>query len=312
MKKVGVVIAAKGECRDLDNCLSSLAGQTYKNYEVILVDDGLGKRAQEIAKQNSIWITVIENKGNGASGARNTGVEYTNAEYVAFIDSDCIASPEWLFELVQGLESSQGVASCGGSQKIPDDSSWFQKQVALFMKKVWFVTESNKKNNIQVAHLPSCNVIYKRDVFLSVGGFVDKLWPGEDIELNHRMRCAGHKLLFNNNAIVYHYRPDSWKSFLHMMLRYGWAQGMLLRKYGVLLTTHYLAFLLTMLTILLLWKANISLLGLFAVVLFVYCAFNPAVFLMFIAGGIIWMLFFWKGLFFPSLKLTVYSYSNTD
>lgn len=68
---------------------------------------------------------------------------------------------------------------------------------------------------------------------MSVGGFHAGLWPGEDVELDHRLKTAGYRIMFNPAAKVCHYRAEDFRSFCRMMRRYGWAQGVLAHKYGV-------------------------------------------------------------------------------
>lgn len=85
----------------LERCVQSLLCQTYKDFEIILVDDGSpddsGKLCDELATRNSC-IRVIHQENKGLSGARNTGIENARGEYIIFVDSD----DEWL--LADGLE----------------------------------------------------------------------------------------------------------------------------------------------------------------------------------------------------------------
>ncbi|MFH1318165.1 MAG: glycosyltransferase family 2 protein, partial [Candidatus Omnitrophota bacterium] len=65
-------------------------------------------------------------------------------------------------------------------------------------------------------------------------------WPGEDVELDYRLKRKGYKMLFNPRAIVYHYKPKNMADFSRMMYRYGEAQGMLVRKYGLFRKIHFI------------------------------------------------------------------------
>lgn len=86
----------------LERCVQSLLRQTYKDFEIILVDDGSpddsGKLCDELAARNNC-IRVIHQENKGLSGARNTGIENARGEYIIFVDSD----DEWLQE--DGLEA---------------------------------------------------------------------------------------------------------------------------------------------------------------------------------------------------------------
>lgn len=83
----------------LDRCVSSIAGQTYSDLEIILVDDGSPDRCpamcDEWAKKDS-RIRVIHKENGGLSDARNAGMRAATGEYISFIDSDDIVAPEFL------------------------------------------------------------------------------------------------------------------------------------------------------------------------------------------------------------------------
>lgn len=99
--KVSVVIPVYNVKPYLERCVKSVIGQTYKDLEIILVDDGStdgsGELCDKIAGSDQ-RICVIHQKNQGLSGARNTGIKQATGEYIAFIDSD----DEWL--ITDGIE----------------------------------------------------------------------------------------------------------------------------------------------------------------------------------------------------------------
>lgn len=98
---ISVVIPVYNVVHYLNRCVLSVLRQTYKDMEVILVDDGSTDGSGELCDKLAITdarIHVIHQKNQGPSGARNTGIHYATGEYIAFIDSD----DEWL--LNDGLE----------------------------------------------------------------------------------------------------------------------------------------------------------------------------------------------------------------
>ena len=243
--KIAVIVAAKNAERTITKCIESLLTVDYPNYEVIVVDDGSQDQPPYLIDRYKNTVKIITLSGVGASSARNIAVSQAQADYVAFTDSDCIVEPGWLKALIEGLkESSVPAAACGGIQKLPDDATGFEKKVYLFMKKTGFVSDyirmTGTRNIIDVEHNPSCNVMYKKEIFQREGGFLDGVWPGEDVELDYRLRRKGYRLLFTPHAVVYHYKPQKFNSFLTMMFRYGCAQGFLVRKYGIFRKLHFL------------------------------------------------------------------------
>lgn len=115
----------------IDECLKSLLAQTYTNLEIILVDDGSSDGSEEICDKYvtvDARIRVIHQKNQGLSGARNTGMEISQGQYVAFVDSDDVTSPDYIMILYRILKEYQadiavcaylqGEASCDMSGKI--------------------------------------------------------------------------------------------------------------------------------------------------------------------------------------------------
>lgn len=236
-KKVCIIIPVKNISPGFDACIKSVLNLNYNNFEIIIVDDSEKGDLQFPADNYNAKIQIFRSHGKGPSCARNLAVRKTNADFLAFTDSDCIVDKDWLIELLKGFELFPEAAACGGIQKLPGDATSFEKKVFLFMQKTGFITDymrqPGKKNIIAVSHNASCCVIYKKDIFLEIGGFLEGLWPGEDVELDFRLIRKGYKLIFNPGAMVYHHRPKNLEKFSAMMYRYGEAMGILTRRYGI-------------------------------------------------------------------------------
>lgn len=91
----------------LSTCIESILNQTYKNLEILLIDDGStdnsGKICDMYAKQDSRCI-VIHQLNKGLSGARNTGLDYATGEYISFVDGDDYIHPQMLEILYEALQ----------------------------------------------------------------------------------------------------------------------------------------------------------------------------------------------------------------
>jgi len=251
---ISIIIPVKNASKTIQKCIDSILNLNYPEYEIIIIDDGstddtsslLNNYFQSGRMKNYRYIKI---NSSGPSKARNIGIDISNGEFVAFTDADCIIDREWLNELLKGFESyDEKIAGVGGEQLSPDDDTDFCKSINDFMKKIGFITdyiktiENHKKQNfkfIETNHNPTCNVIYKKEIFKKVGGFLDGLWPGEDVELDYRIKKYGYKLLFNPKAIVYHYRPETIEKFSKMMFNYGKVQAFLVKKYGFFRKIHF-------------------------------------------------------------------------
>jgi len=246
-EKVCVIIPGRGRQEKIEKCLSSVTGQGYPELEIIVVDDGLGEDALQVLDKFKDKIKVLKSNRRGPGFSRNLAAKFTDAEFLAFTDSDCIVAKNWIVELMRGFQEAALAASCGGRQELPDDATHFERKAFSFMKKAGFITDYTRKIKddciIEVNHNPSCNVMYKRDIFLKEGGFLEGLWPGEDVELDYRIKKTGYLQVFNPRAIVYHYRQKDLKSLLKMMYRYGSAQGFLVKRYGIFRGIQALPFL---------------------------------------------------------------------
>lgn len=301
--KICVIVPAKGDSLKLKDSLNSILNLDYLNFEVIVVDDGLSETGLNVLNEFINKVKIIDSRAKGPSYARNLAVNNTDAKYIAFTDSDCAADKNWLKELLEGFKEYPEAAACGGIQKLPFDAAEFEKKVFLVMKKSGFITgymRKFKQNRIiEVEHNPSCNVMYRKDVFLQEKGFLEGFWPGEDVELDYRLVKKGYKLVFNPKAVVYHYRPKNLKSFLKMMYRYGKAQGFLVKKYGIFRKIHILPFIVIILLILFVSSVilNLSLMYLGVIVstiitLIFYFMFDIYLVCLAVLGSVFWLMGF--------------------
>lgn len=113
---ISVIIPFYNEERFLEQCLESVVNQTYRNLQIIVVDDGSRDASPQMADawaQRDERIEVIHQSNKGLSGARNTGMEYVRGELLAFLDSDDWMSPNHLEDLYKAMYDARAdMASC--------------------------------------------------------------------------------------------------------------------------------------------------------------------------------------------------------
>ncbi len=110
MQKVSVVIPVYGVEKYIAATVQSVLEQTYKNFELLLIDDGSPDRSVEICQQfTDPRIKIIRQQNRGVSAARNTGIRHAQGKYVAFLDGDDLWLPEKLEKHVAHLENSPNV-----------------------------------------------------------------------------------------------------------------------------------------------------------------------------------------------------------
>ncbi len=121
MPKVSVIVPVYNVEKYLQQCVDSLLAQTYKNIEIILVDDGAkdnsGKMCDELA-QKDVRIKVVHKENQGLGYARNTGLEYATGEYVTFIDSDDYADVDLIEQLVVNIWENSADVCIGGFERV--------------------------------------------------------------------------------------------------------------------------------------------------------------------------------------------------
>lgn len=114
--KISVIVPVYKTEGLLDRCVESIVGQTYKNLEIILVDDGSSDNCpamcDEWAEKDS-RIRVIHKENGGVSSARNAALDIATGDYIGFVDSDDWIEPEMYSSLIQKIsESGKNIALC--------------------------------------------------------------------------------------------------------------------------------------------------------------------------------------------------------
>ena len=124
---ISIIIPVYNSDSYLDECIKSVLCQTYQDFELILVDDGSTDHSLEIlqrweSKDDRINLIVQEN--SGASSARNHGLNEAKGEWVVFIDSDDIVSPNYLLDLYEATQKDSNIDLCIDGVSVYRDGKW--------------------------------------------------------------------------------------------------------------------------------------------------------------------------------------------
>lgn len=120
MPKVSIVIPVYNVEKLLDRCIKSLLNQTYKDYELIFIDDGSKDNSLKILekyKQNK-KIKILTQKNNGPAITRNRGIKLAKGEYIMFVDSDDYVSKEYIEKYYTAIIADNYDLVIGGYQKV--------------------------------------------------------------------------------------------------------------------------------------------------------------------------------------------------
>ena len=164
--KVSVVVCAHNAADTMDECLVSLERLRYPDVEVIVVDDGSRDGTREIIRSHPTAF-LVEISHSGLSAARNVGLGRASGDIVAYTDADVRVDPDWLTYLVQPFMSSD-VVGVGGPNVVPADDPWMAQCVARSPGSPNCVLLDDRI----AEHVPGCNMAFRRDALLAVGGFM--------------------------------------------------------------------------------------------------------------------------------------------
>lgn len=182
--KISVVVPMYNVEDYLESCVSSLTNQTYKNLEIILVDDGSpdnsGKIADELARKDS-RIKVIHKQNGGLSDARNAGMAVATGDYMMFADSDDLLTETACEKLVSELEKEEADYVIGNYINCNEDGEFWEKPVFNTGKyKSFELNIKDYKDSFFIMNSGVWNKIYRRDFIEKLGlKFVIGL-PAED------------------------------------------------------------------------------------------------------------------------------------
>lgn len=182
MPKVSVVVPCYNTHRYLADVLASVSAQTFRDFEIIVVDDGSTDPATlTFLDALDAGIRLVRKPNGGLSSARNAGFLAARGEYVLPLDADDQIAPEMLARTVSVLDASPEVAFAYAQIEVFGDESGI-------VHKTWNFFEQLATNQ-----LPYCMLI-RRAVWESVGGYDESMRKGyEDWEFNIRITKSGAK-----------------------------------------------------------------------------------------------------------------------
>jgi len=214
--KISVVVCAYNEASTIEECLTSLENLTYPNYELILVNDGSSDATSAIARRHTT-VTVFDVNNGGLSAARNIGLDHATGDIVAYTDGDVRVDRDWLTFLVQPFLTSD-VVGAGGANVAPLDDPPMAQCIA---RAPGSPTQVMLDDRI-AEHVPGCNMAFRRNVLLEVGGFNPiYLRAGDDVDICWRLQARGWKIGFAPSALVWHRHRSSVRAYWKQQVGYG-------------------------------------------------------------------------------------------
>ncbi len=244
---VSIVIPTKDRLEDIKKLLLSINNSKYKNYEIIIINNGNNDLSLDISTEK---VQVINNKFNvGLAKARNQGAKLSKGKYVLFIDDDNIIDKDLLKNLVDSFESNPEFIAVGPLTKYWGNKKkiWFVNAEYSFLTTRFTIVKSLKKVSlykkrfVYTDNLHNCLMIPK-ELGDKVGWFDEKLFmSGTEFDLLQRLRTLKPSgvLVTDISAISYHNIPlPSKKGVRHLGISYPFRAFYLQRNRAVLLKRY--------------------------------------------------------------------------
>ncbi|MCR8560519.1 glycosyltransferase [Mucilaginibacter sp. BJC16-A38] len=220
-----IIIPLYNRPQEIKELLETLVLQTYKQFEVLVIEDGSKDDAADIVKSfaDKLDIKYFVKPNEGQGFTRNYGFERAKGDYFVIFDSDCLI-PENYLQIVNDSLADNWLDAYGGPDAAHPSFTPVQKAISYSMTSP-FTTggiRGNKKG-IGQFHPRSFNMGISRAVWEKAGGFIITR-SGEDIEYSIRIHSMGFKIGLIPEAKVYHKRRTSFLQFYKQLHFFGRAR----------------------------------------------------------------------------------------
>ena len=220
------MITALNEEETIDYLLESIAIQTLKPDEVIIVDGGsTDQTVEKLLRRNfkDINLRVLIKLGANRSQGRNKGIEKSKNEIIAITDCGCILAENWLEEITKPFKNSNVEVVAGYYFAKADN--FFQKYVALYfcvMPKE--ICEKSKKDGYKF--LPSSrSFAFRKHVWERSGGYPEEMNFCEDLVFNQKIKNCGYHFYFAPKAVVYWPQRKTLNDVFRQFFNYATGDG---------------------------------------------------------------------------------------
>lgn len=200
--KVSIIIPTYNEESDISECLKSLATQSIKNFEIIIVDDGSTDRTLEVIKnfknENKEKIKIISGKHRGPGFSRNLGAKKAQGRILVFIDSDMTFQRDYIKNLISPILSNKKVVGTTHDYEVV-------KNIDNIWSRCWGRIRVSKES----AHKIKIFRAIRKSIFLELGGFDPNYGYADDQSLYLKY---GIKPLIASDTSCFHKNPETLKS----------------------------------------------------------------------------------------------------
>ena len=241
--KYSIIVPVYNRPDEVDELLQSLTQQTFRDMEVVIVEDGSSLPCDSVVQKyaGKLQLRYFTKENSGPGPTRNFAAEHSQGEFLIFLDSDCVLPPGFL----QAVEDELNRKECdawGGPDKAHESFTPVQKAINYSMTS--FITtggiRGGKKQMDKKFYPRSFNLGIRRSLYRQLGGFSSMRF-GEDIDLSLRIYESGASCRLFPEAWVWHKRRTDFKKFFKQVHNSGIARINLMKRHpGSLKLVHIL------------------------------------------------------------------------
>ena len=236
---VSIIIPTHNRARQLERCFTALLNLNYPPdcMEIIVVDDASSDRTSVLLKRlegecdaKKIPLHVVRHtRQKGVAISRNSGAELARMEVLAFIDSDCVATPDWLKDLTPVFEDEH-IGAVGGMIRAHKRRSTLGRYEDVCSSLFMGVRPQQVKLEGPLTYLPTANFLVRREAWEKVDGFAP-LTFGEDVDFCRRLLLSGSAIRYEPRGIVLHDYRTTLSGFVKTRVSYASAEAALLKRH---------------------------------------------------------------------------------
>lgn len=236
---VSIVIPTYNRAKELERCLRSLFALDYPAdcFEIIVVDDAsadetsimLQQLLQEAAVYGLAAHLLRHEKRQGVGMSRNSGAEVAQYDLIAYIDSDCVASPSWLKELVPVFQDTR-IGAVGGMIRAYDRKALLGRYEDVRSSLYMGARSQQVRLKGPLTYVPTANMLVRRTIWQKLAGFAP-MTQGEDVDFCRRLLMSGAGMNYVPQGVVYHDYHTTLEAFLSIRAAYASAEAALLKRH---------------------------------------------------------------------------------
>ncbi|WP_316569225.1 glycosyltransferase [Neobacillus sp. YIM B06451] len=205
--KISVIVAAYNIESYIEKCLESIIVQTYKDLEIIVVNDGSTDNTLHLISNFSkidSRIVVIDKANGGLSSARNAGLEIASGEYIGFVDGDDYIHEEMYQKLLLlSQETQSDIAVCGHIRKYSNREVFSNSKKIIHYSSEEALSELISSKKI---HDYAWDKLYKKKLFENIRYPIGKMY--EDVFTTYKLFIKAKKVVYIDEPLYYYIQRD--------------------------------------------------------------------------------------------------------